>query len=265
MKREGDKMSMNLSNQAKFLLFSYFGITESDLNEKDKIITKCAQRAYLDLSRTLMFKDKYKEKEKDNKEEKQSKAAKRKEFRDKMCEIIQENVLCLISSDKYEEKHEKLCEKLKKKAEEYCYYEVNNDKKNGITYGQAQKWLNMTIKYMWLLEMWDDEFKKVINKIHVPVDSYIIEAVWEFEGVKLPIKDENREKDYKNPAEHVKAWSQWNKDEYTDFQDRLRAYLSEEKTTSPIEWEGPAWIEIAQKRNEQDDEKQIEKIDEYAK
>lgn len=41
------------------------------------------------------------------------------------------------------------------------------------TYGQAQKWINMTIKYLYIL---GSEFNdQDIKKLHVPIDSKIIE------------------------------------------------------------------------------------------
>ena len=38
-----------------FLLYSYFGIKESDLNDQSNIPYICAKRAYLDLARTVRY------------------------------------------------------------------------------------------------------------------------------------------------------------------------------------------------------------------
>ena len=40
----------------------------------------------------------------------------------------------------------------------------------------------MTIKYMWVTERWKDKLDKLMNVLHVPVDSYIIEGVWNRDG-----------------------------------------------------------------------------------
>ena len=250
MKSEECKMSVNLSKAAiDFLLYSYFGITAADLKIKDKVITICAQRAYLDLSRTVSFGNDFKDGKTDDAKTKNYRTGKRKDFKDEICKIIKDGVCDLIKSspDDYDENHNMLCERIKENAKSYC---VDNKEilSNGITYGQAQKWLNMTIKYMWLLGIWESDFEKLIKVIHVPVDSYIIKAVWEYESVDLPLKEKsNRKYHYTNPSEYVKAWSQWNEDDYTNFQKSLREHLD----VPPIKWEGPAWIEIAQKRNKQ--------------
>ena len=249
MNKERNEMSIKLNEAAKkFLLYSYFGITAKDLNDKFKIITICAQRAYLDLSRTLTFKPEFKDVKVNGKVVK-NKSEERKAFKDEICKIIKDGVWDLIKSSPgdYDIDHDSLCKQLKEASKKYC--KVNKNTKNdGITYGQAQKWLNMTIKYMWLLGIWESDFKNLIEVIHVPVDSYIIEAVWEYKSVDLPLKEKsNRKYHYTNPSEYVKAWSQWNEYDYTNFQKSLREHLD----VPPIEWEGPAWIEIAKERNKQ--------------
>ena len=54
-------MEWNLRQQAaqKFLLYAYFGIVDSDDN--DARAKKCAQRAYLDVNRTIEFNESLKE------------------------------------------------------------------------------------------------------------------------------------------------------------------------------------------------------------
>ena len=57
-------MEVKLTDNAKkFLVFSYFGITEDELEENNEsvrksIAMKCAERAYLDMCRTLTFSEK---------------------------------------------------------------------------------------------------------------------------------------------------------------------------------------------------------------
>lgn len=43
-----------------------------------------------------------------------------------------------------------------------------------ITYGIAQKWINMTLKYLWLIG--DEDITKIKSSLHVPVDRYILMA-----------------------------------------------------------------------------------------
>lgn len=242
MNKERNEMSIKLNEPAKeFLIYSYFGISPKDLENKDKIITICAQRAYLDLSRTLRFKDDYKENSKnDNKQAKKEKVDKRINFKNDISKLIEAEVLSLIKSDDFDSTHNELCDRI--------MIESKSEIEGGMKYGQAQKWLNMTIKYMWLLGMWESDFEKNIKVIHIPVDSYIIEAVWEYESVDLPLKEKSKRKgEYTNPSEHVEAWSRWEKEEYISFQNSLREQLSSDRT-NPIEWEGRAWINVAKKK-----------------
>lgn len=41
-----------------------------------------------------------------------------------------------------------------------------------FTYGQAQKWLNMTLKYLYTIEQ--EKFSKVLPFLHIPIDNIII-------------------------------------------------------------------------------------------
>ena len=50
-----------------------------------------------------------------------------------------------------------------------------------FTYGQAQKWVNMTLKYLWLLDMLPNGLSEA--ELHVPVDSFILEAL---KGTQAP-------------------------------------------------------------------------------
>ena len=144
-----------------------------------------------------------------------------------------------------------------------------------FSYGNAQKILNMTMKYLYMLykiekgggiteitpsvlsEMF--EGKKNISKfLHVPIDSYIIDAVWKDTKIGLPLKEktksngENKKADrenkkYKRPSDYVLGWSKWDKDTYTGVQDGLREHI-EKQGICPIEWEEERWIEISKDR-----------------
>lgn len=168
-----------------FLLYSYFGIESDDLEEaknendkdesakKDKIIKICTEKAYLDMCRTLKFADPQIGKEEDQ----------RKKLRDRICKVIIEGVKELLEADKEEfnEKHEETCFAIIKQCKEYnCGISLKKRSETSsevFHYGQAQKWLNITLKYMWLLGLWNDEFEKIESVLHFPVDSYIIDAI----------------------------------------------------------------------------------------
>ncbi|MEI3122628.1 MAG: hypothetical protein V8S81_02275 [Oscillospiraceae bacterium] len=48
-------------------------------------------------------------------------------------------------------------------------------KSNSFTYGHAQKWVNMTLKYLWLL----DRLPEILTakSLHMPIDSFILEKL----------------------------------------------------------------------------------------
>ena len=51
-----------------------------------------------------------------------------------------------------------------------------NGSKSIITNGNAQKWLNMALKYLWLLGDLPNDIKD--ERFHAPIDSYILQKLW---------------------------------------------------------------------------------------
>lgn len=246
---------MEYKNALDFLLYSYFGFdggTKKIEENKNEIPTYCAKRAYLDLARTVEFKystsklDKMKKKNSPQNEKDEAKAfIKEKE---KLINGICESMLAAIdgkecNNNDFNEWHEKKCKSIKNNMNEAV--DKTNDfiiKVNTFTIGQAQKWLNMTLKYLWLLNILPDGLNE--EYLHIPVDSYIIEAV----GAK---KD-----NYQYGLELVSpisksSWSFWdNYDKYMDFQDEVKKVIKEKyNSLTPIEWESLAWIEVARSKS----------------
>lgn len=215
----------------KFLMYAYFGITKAD--PKDIILKKSAERAYLDLCRTIKFKT-----ENENV---------KTEYKAKICGMLVKEYDVLLnavenSDDKqnaFDSEHNRICEEIIK-----AYSEISE-----LTYGQAQKWLNMMLKYVLLVE--GDSVLK--SYLHIPVDSYIMQTVGS-DNPKLkhclklecvPKKDGTVGKYSESIS---KPWSKWGYDEYIAFQNSVRTAVSESDYNSPIEWENEAWIEVAEFR-----------------
>ena len=196
----------------------YFGTEE-------RSIKVCAHRAYRDFCRRLTGIGKLE----DNLKNK---------YR-KVTEGHIENWIKDLLGDKQEFDfwHENTCRKIMKA---YETYEMKSVLTYGFPYGLAQKWLNMTMKYMLIMEKWDSQMQSMRNQLHVPVDDYIMEAASDELHIYIPYK--NGEEGNYNKGK-VKPWSQWDYDEYKKFQDDIRSAVA-----CPIEWEGPAWIKVAQKR-----------------
>lgn len=160
------------------------------------------------------------------------------------------------SLDDYDNWHYTLCKNLKAK-----YKNVTDGKTKFFTYGNAQKWVNMTIKYLCLIDALSDGFiyhKRLCefqSAFHVPVDSYIIKAVLPITSIPLPISDEKR-KEQKIAIDYVKSWSAWDCDEdedkestYNLFQKGIRKTI---QCSSPLDWENGTWIEQAKKKKIQE-------------
>ena len=216
-----------------FFKYSYFNITKDD--SMQEIMKKCAEKAYLDLCRTIKFKT----------ADKNLKA----EYKSKVCDrlIIKAYDVLLnaveSSDDKqnaFDSEHKRICEEIIGTYSEICEF----------TYGQAQKWLNMTLKYIVLLE----ENSELKSYLHIPVDSLIMQAVGSDNAklkhcLKLKCVPKKTVLSAKYSEGSSKPWSKWNYDEYIAFQNTVRKAINEKTSfCSPIEWENEAWIEVAEYR-----------------
>ncbi|MCM1227469.1 MAG: hypothetical protein NC320_08620, partial [Clostridium sp.] len=142
----------------------------------------------------------------------------------------------------FDSEHNRICEEIIK-----AYFEISE-----FTYGQAQKWLNMMLKYVLLIE--GDFVLK--SYLHIPVDSYIMQTVGSDNPklkhcLKLECVPKKDGAVGKYSESSSKPWSKWNYDEYTAFHNTVRTAVSESNCSSPIEWENEAWIEVASLENKQ--------------
>lgn len=214
-----------------FLCCAYIGITPENA-QNDNAIKKCCDRAYLDLCRTIHFKEEYKEN-----------FNYKLEFKNSVCEIIKSTIKLIekfdfINSEFEDFKncwHYEACNKIIESAEKFT---------DDFHYGQAQKWLNMALKYLTVLGCCN-EVNQHFEDLQIPVDSYIMEAASEKFSIKLPIENsENKHTYYYNS----KSWSKWDAEEYFNFQKNVMGKIDKE----PLIWETYAWIEVAKKRAEND-------------
>lgn len=225
-----------------FLFYSYFRL---DINSSTyDIVNSALDRAYLD----AVQQGAYNTLVPDNMK---SKSAEIKE-------LAKEQILKFLSSvsiDDYRTRHDTLCDTLVN-----LYSEIknkNNLEIQAFTFGNAQKWVNMTTKYIYLIcvvfsnatgqlpfkESIYNKFIDFENILEIPIDSFILEKIWnDLPQVELPLRNcHSRSGKWSN--EKVVPWSQWNKDMYVTFRN---SFL--QSVQNAIMWENTAWIEIAQKR-----------------
>jgi hypothetical protein len=209
-KRREDKVYLDpvrpeLQQQRDFLFQIYFGRNGDEL---DRFIS----RAYRDLNRTFRGIGKLDDELKTHilnnaKEELKRRIVTLSEDKD-------------ISLDRFNAWHNGACNALKN------YYEKSLNAKIRFTYGQAQKWINMTMKYCWVCGGRLDGLQQWFPMAHVAVDEVILIAALEEKVVT------NR------PC--VK-WSKWdNEKEYKDFQFTLRN-VTAKKNKVPLELEFEWW------------------------
>lgn len=239
-----------------FLLYSYFGIKESDLNDQSNIPYICAKRAYLDLARTVRYEYSSSEleemKSKKSSEEDKDKATNFIDSKNELIKNICENILSTIETKEGEISFESsdFDKWHKAKCEEIINFMNNSiDKSNTkilkeekFTIGQAQKWVNMTLKYLWLLNALPTGVKP--EYLHVPIDSYIIEIAYDnknkFENALGLLEEKPKESWSKLPEYKT----------YFKIQEAIRKAIKTNTTneTIPIKWESLAWIEVAKKQ-----------------
>ena len=119
------------------------------------------------------------------------------------------------SKDRFDSWHQSVCDRL------ICYSE------GVLTYGQAQKWINMTLKY---ISMFNHSItESTYEYYHVPVDNYILQTT----NYKLS-----------------KPWSRLNSyEEYLNFQ----KWFKNNYDGIPLDVEFNMWIETAKENKSKED------------
>lgn len=153
----------------------------------------------------------------------------------------------VMNKDKFDKLHSKILETV------VGYFLENNI--SNFTFGNAQKWLNMTLKYYYLLGQLDESWNAVL---HMPVDSSILKVLCkEIEkngNIVLPGQDgtavsnkyskgsKGRKDiwDLNDPFDNrLKRWSKWDcEDYYTVF----RSGIDKCHNKYSLEWEIKEWI-----------------------
>lgn len=192
----------------------------------DGLIELAIKKAYRDLQRTMRGFPKLGESKKN--EGKKQEVALRDEIKENARKCINAKIKnmtnCNITEQTtFDKLHEDACEALIEKFKENEY--------EGFTIGQAQKWINMTFKYLNLLDY--NGIEKIYEFCHIPIDRYILEYMLE----KNIIEKENFKK-----AIH---WSKIKKyQDYFEIQEKFRDNC---KGKIPLDEEFKIWKDKKQK------------------
>lgn len=196
MKMKTSELSKNTVEVDKdrfdFLMYAYFGAD-------DIPYLAASKRAYRDLCRTLRFH-----------------GGSGLEYRKYIDSLLEKRISDLIktsinSQSQYDEWHQALCDEM------VAYY-----KTTGVEFniGHAQKWVNMTFKYLYIHGGVD--ISGVFDFLHIPLDIYVFSAV---ESELLIPRPYN-------------AWSKiTNYNVYLDYQKEIRKKIN----ISPLRWEFSHW------------------------
>ena len=178
----------------QFYKISLFG------NESDSV-TAAAKRAYRDFCRTVNF---------TNKKSGHSEAIK------DVVSVIREKLKIIPeiqSKESYDKWHDDLHKEIKDAFADAT-----------LTVGQIQKWINMTMKYLIVLD--EKKVERVEPFLHVPIDSIVLK------------KSKNPDFFKEKETNKVLPWSQIDDyDQYMEFQKKIRIDHNE----PPILWEFKAW------------------------
>lgn len=184
-----------------FLYALYFGAFND-------VYDAATNRAYRDMNRTIRFCGLSDEK--------------RKEIRLDVNRLIRVSVQELqlqsnIHQELFDDWHMKLCDEI-----------IDKYEKNGITftYGQAQKWINMTLKYLYVIE--PAHVETLFKYCHVPLDNYVFDISERLFGIERPKIPWSRWCDYHN--------------QYMAYQMQLRTSIKKEE---PLRWEFRVWLQEA--------------------
>ena len=193
---------------------------------EDDLMNLAIEKAYRDLQRTMRGFPKSGESKKN--EGKKQDVILRDEIKKNARERIRvkiDNMIKCNSTEQttFDKLHEDACEAL--------IEEFKKNEYEGFTIGQAQKWINMTFKYLNLLDY--NGIEKIYEFCHIPIDRYILEYMLE----KNIIEKENFKK-----AIH---WSKIKKyQDYFEIQEKFRDNC---KGKIPLDEEFEIWKDKKQK------------------
>ena len=231
----------------RFLIWTYFNLNGSE--DKDKVINRCIDLAYKDATNQGAFN-----------------AIDGKGDYD--VERASQTLKASIDNGPFkpfDKWHDALCNNL------LNYYTLGSEiNPPAFSYGNAQKWLNMTIKYLYIYralmdslssissdsknycDFYNAKFSSVEDDFHIPIDSFIMQAIWPettpnpnwIPGANLPKKGPGAYSGTKHTP-----WSQFDDKSYNSVQNHIKGQLG---GRSPMEWENREWISVAKDRKDKD-------------
>lgn len=228
-----------------YLLYSHYRITEKD--RREDIIFNTARISYRDFCRRVYF---------------QSRVliAQNSTLERKVEHLLVKELSVLTeteSQERFDEAHHAICQHI---------IQVYNDA-GGQPYGIAQRWLNLTLLNLTVVEgilhtgYWNIEESRKF--FHVPVEQYLLEAATSRiadrfkHGLQLkmaPLKytdSEDYQMDWYVPGK-TNPFEKWEYAEYMEFQKSVRERITKsfsDRYRDCLDWAIQAFLEVSQMRN----------------
>lgn len=235
--------------QKDFLWFTYFGITPDKAKNKDLALNACIKRAYRDLSRTIDYKYSVSDLNNTKKVSKDQKN-KFKNYKDTWKRNAEDSIKKWINEllgedditpQDFDNRHESICKYLKKKDPEL--FKITS----GFSYGQAQKWINMTLKYMLIMGIWNNEMSTKIQFLHIPIDNIVLKVLYNISKDESKIKKISESEFLIVGKKGNFKWSAIpDNEEYDIFRQYIEKVINDNPITdcnSFIEWESKKWLD----------------------
>lgn len=214
----------------------------------DDAYNKCSAFAYRDMCRTIRFAEELQEEKKTKIEQKEIQE-KKDSLKDKVTEKIKFKVNEWLSEDgidksDFDEEHASLCREIMCEYKDKVYQKNNQDECNCLSFGQAQKWVNMTLKNLYVYDDSNDKkmgMEKLLPLMHIPIDNYILEIA---SGERKCWIDGNKNINY-NVKKPKTSWSRWSEKQYREYREQINGMLKHDFSDGhPIVWELWHWSTI---------------------
>lgn len=201
---------MNPERRLTSLTAFYFGRRVASAPHSDEAIRSVCWPAYRDVQRTLWGMGSH---------------PRAKELKATSCDKIVSFVHSfggIRSQEEFDQQHQVWCEDL------VAFFAENSHPERPtfqFHYGHAQKWLNMTLKYLSVLG--HPAVEEVYVFLHAPIDRDVYERAWEILGVERPRI----------------AWSKLDGDTYRSYQLNIRHAVAGQGRGFVLDWETDEWME----------------------
>lgn len=237
------------SREGKYLLYTYYGIRESD--SLSDIVYRISTKSYLDFCRRMSYQEKFLYKDS-------------RSFSREVSHMLSEQIPVMLeavsqkdaSQELFDLKHKEMCNAILREF----------DSTGGQTYGIAQRWLNFILMHMAVIEpLLATRCLPVVKArkyFHVPVSEPVIEAAScqvadrYKHSLYLPCAPMKHDSDTYELGWYVpgktQPYEKWGYAEYMEFQNTVRDGLSdaskEHQYRDALDWSLQAFMEVSQAR-----------------